>query len=108
MHTPILLDMASFSSRNDYMLRFFPNIGVDDAEPRKMGVQAPIRRILRRPGVQAWRPVLGPAALCSGAPRADPSSVMADPQRPGPSRPNDPLMQEVRWRLFRHEDLPAR
>jgi len=33
---------------------------------------------------------------------------MVDPQRPGRSRPDDPLMQEVRWRLFRREDLPAR
>jgi hypothetical protein len=24
------------------------------------------------------------------------------------ARPNDPLMQEVRWRLFRREDMPAR
>jgi hypothetical protein len=24
------------------------------------------------------------------------------------SRANDPLMQEVRWRLFRREDIPAR
>jgi hypothetical protein len=33
---------------------------------------------------------------------------MADRERPGRSRPNDPLMQEVRWRLFRREDMPAR
>jgi hypothetical protein len=26
----------------------------------------------------------------------------------GRARPNDPLLQEVRWRLFRREDLPAR
>jgi hypothetical protein len=26
----------------------------------------------------------------------------------GRSRANDPLMQEVRWRLFRREDMPAR
>jgi hypothetical protein len=26
----------------------------------------------------------------------------------GRARPNDPLMREVRWRLFRHEDMPAR
>jgi hypothetical protein len=33
----------------------------------------------------------------------------ADGGRPGGrARPNDPLMQEVRWRLFRREDLPAR
>jgi hypothetical protein len=38
----------------------------------------------------------------------NPSGLMADPQRPGRARPNDPLMQEVRWRLFRREDLPAR
>ena len=30
-------------------------------------------------------------------------------RRRGPrSGSNDPLMQEVRWRLFRREDLPAR
>jgi hypothetical protein len=28
--------------------------------------------------------------------------------RPGRSRPDDPLMQEIRWRLFRREDMPAR
>jgi hypothetical protein len=28
--------------------------------------------------------------------------------RSGRPRPNDPLMQEVRWRLFRREDMPAR
>ena len=33
---------------------------------------------------------------------------MAEPNRPGRSRPNDPMMQEVRWRLFRREDMPAR
>jgi hypothetical protein len=26
----------------------------------------------------------------------------------GRARPTDPLLQEVRWRLFRREDLPAR
>ena len=26
----------------------------------------------------------------------------------GRPRANDPLMQEVRWRLFRREDIPAR
>jgi hypothetical protein len=32
-----------------------------------------------------------------------------DGRRPGGRpRPNDPLMQEVRWRLFRRQDLPAR
>ena len=33
---------------------------------------------------------------------------MTDRERPGRARPNDPLMQEVRWRLFRREDMPAR
>jgi len=28
--------------------------------------------------------------------------------RPGRARPDDPLMREVRWRLFRREDMPAR
>jgi hypothetical protein len=43
----------------------------------------------------------------------DPDAAMAD-RRPagarpsGRGRPDDPLMQEVRWRLFRREDLPAR
>jgi hypothetical protein len=32
---------------------------------------------------------------------------MAEPNRPGRSRPNDLMMQEVR-RLFRREDMPAR
>jgi hypothetical protein len=33
----------------------------------------------------------------------------ADGGRPGGrARRNDPLLQEVRWRLFRREDLPAR
>ena len=33
----------------------------------------------------------------------------SDGGRPsGRARPNDPLLQEVRWRLFRREDLPAR
>jgi hypothetical protein len=27
---------------------------------------------------------------------------------PGRGRPDDPLLREVRWRLFRREDLPAR
>ena len=31
-----------------------------------------------------------------------------DGRPPGRPRPNDPLMQEVRWRLFRREDIPAR
>jgi len=31
-----------------------------------------------------------------------------DGRRPGRPRPNDALMQEVRWRLFRREDMPAR
>jgi hypothetical protein len=26
----------------------------------------------------------------------------------GRARPTEPLLQEVRWRLFRREDLPAR
>lgn len=29
-------------------------------------------------------------------------------RRPAFGRARDPLMQEVRWRLFRREDLPAR
>jgi hypothetical protein len=35
---------------------------------------------------------------------------MADRHRRDNGRPraNDPLMQEVRWRLFRREDIPAR
>jgi hypothetical protein len=32
----------------------------------------------------------------------------ADGGRPGGRARNDPLLQEVRWRLFRREDLPAR
>ena len=33
----------------------------------------------------------------------------SDNGRPtGRARPNDPLLQEVRWRLFRRDDLPAR
>ena len=44
----------------------------------------------------------------------DPWRAMAETRGPGggrPSgrpRPNDPMMQEVRWRLFRREDMPAR
>jgi hypothetical protein len=42
------------------------------------------------------------------------AAVMADRRNPdggrpdGRARPNDALMQEVRWRLFRREDMPAR
>jgi hypothetical protein len=41
-------------------------------------------------------------------PPENPWGAMPEPQRPGRSRPNDPMMQEVRWRLFRREDMPAR
>ena len=48
-------------------------------------------------------------------PRRPPASMlkapMADPSRRSPaarSASEDPLMREVRWRLFRHDELPAR
>jgi hypothetical protein len=52
--------------------------------------------------------------MAPAAPRGDAARAMAE-RRPagngrpsGRGRPDDPLMQEVRWRLFRREDLPAR
>jgi hypothetical protein len=43
----------------------------------------------------------------------EPKGAMAEDRERGPppagrARRDDPLMQEVRWRLFRREDLPAR
>ena len=51
--------------------------------------------------------------MVCGGPRGDPCVAMADRRdqngRPaGRGRPDDSLMQEVRWRLFRREDMPAR
>jgi hypothetical protein len=37
-----------------------------------------------------------------------PSGSQRDGRPPGRGRPDDPLLREVRWRLFRREDLPAR
>jgi hypothetical protein len=46
--------------------------------------------------------------VARSGPLLNPWQTMPPPHRPGRSRPNDPMMQEVRWRLFRREDMPAR
>jgi hypothetical protein len=58
----------------------------------------------RRPAILARRRWPGDPAAAT-LPEAMSDRHRADNGRP---RANDPLMREVRWRLFRREDIPAR
>jgi hypothetical protein len=59
------------------------------------------------------RGMLDRGRLCAVDARAILAQAMADGRgetgrQRNRARPNDALMQEVRWRLFRREDMPAR